>query len=377
MKTAKPSTPFPSVGYYGPEYFCDREGETETLISNIKGGQSTTLVSFRRIGKTGLIKHLQHILKNEYICIYADILPTENSIDLLNSLASSILRAVPEKSGTGTKIWNFIKSLRPVISFDSLSGSPNVSFNIQPKESEIQIGKLFEFLAQQNKQVIFAIDEFQQILNYPEKNIEAWLRKIIQHLKNVVFIFSGSQPHLMNDMFANPSKPFYRSTLFLQLGKIGFETYKQFIHSKFTEHKKEITENVVGEMLEWTNIHTYFVQLLCNRVYVNSGKKITSEVWQSEALKLINEQQPIFLGYRDILTQQQWKLLKAVAHAGEVYAPTSKEFVQENQLGSPATVLRSMKSLQKKGLIYSNHNREGAVYYSVYDVLFQRWIQNL
>ncbi|NOR74559.1 MAG: AAA family ATPase, partial [Draconibacterium sp.] len=217
MKLHILKTPFPSVGYFGPAYFCDRENETETLISNIKGGQSTTLVAIRRIGKTGLIKHLQYRLKEEYICIYTDILPTENSADFLNALATAILNSVPEKTGFGVKIWNFIKSLRPVITFDSLSGEPNVSFNVQAKESEHQIEALFAFLEQQEKQVVFAIDEFQQILDYPEKNMEAWLRTIIQQLRNVVFIFSGSQPHLMNEMFANPSKPFFRSTVFLQL----------------------------------------------------------------------------------------------------------------------------------------------------------------
>jgi len=377
MRRLKPSTPFPSVGYFGPEYFCDRETETKTLISNINGGQSTTLVSIRRIGKTGLIKHLQHLLKDNYICIYSDILPTENSVDFLNSLASSILNSVPEKSGLGTKIWNYIRALRPVIAFDTLSGEPNVSFNIQPKESEHQIESLFEFLEQQNKRVIFAIDEFQQILNYPEKNMEAWLRTIIQQLKNAVFIFSGSQPHLMNDIFANPSKPFFRSSLFLQLGKIDFDAYRHFIITKFSDNKKEISEGVVAEMLNWTNLHTYYVQLLCNRVFINSAKKITTEVWQNEALKLINEQQPVFLGYRDILTRQQWKLLKSIALEGEAYSPTSKDFIQKHQLGSPATVLRSLKSLENKGLVFRLHDKQRATFYSVYDVLFQRWIQNL
>jgi len=377
MKITKPTTPFPSVGYFGPEYFCDREEETKTLVNNIKGGQSTTLVSVRRIGKTGLIKHLQHKLHVNYICIYVDILPTENSIDFLNALASSILNSVPENSGLGKKIWNFIKSLRPILSFDALSGEPNVSFNIQPKDSEHQIEALFEFLEQQNKRVLLAIDEFQQILNYPEKNTAAWLRTIIQQLKNVVFIFSGSQPHLINEMFANPSKPFFRSTLFLQLEKIDFDEYQDFIITKFLENRKEINKSIVSEILNWTNVHTYYVQLLCNRVFINSRKKVTSELWHTEALKLLKEQQLIFLGYRDILTKQQWKLLKAIAREGEAYSPTSKDFVQKHQLGSPATVLRSLDSLQKKSLVYSRHNKKGVIFYSVYDVLFQRWIQNL
>ena len=376
MKLEKPSTPFPSVGYYGPAYFCDRVTETETLTSNVKGGQSTTLVAIRRIGKTGLIKHLQYLLNEEYICIYADILPTENSVDFLNTLATAILNAVPEKTGFGEKIWNFIKSLRPVITFDSLSGEPNISFNIQAKESERQIEVLFAFLEKQEKKVIFAIDEFQQILNYPEKNMEAWLRTLIQQLRNIIFIFSGSQPHLMNEMFANPSKPFFRSTVFMQLEKIKFETYQEFIIQKFAENKKEIGKEIVAEMLDWTNVHTYFVQLLCNRVFTNSGEKVTTEGWQNEALKLLNEQQPVFLGYRDILTREQWKLLKAIAHNGEAYLLTSKDFIQKYSLGSSATVIRSIKSLLNKSFIYSRYDSEGKLYYSVYDILFQRWIQN-
>lgn len=376
MKLEIPSTPFPSVGYYGPAYFCDRVTETETLTSNIKGGQSTTLVAIRRIGKTGLIKHLQYLLNEEYICIYADILPTENSVDFLNTLATAILNAVPEKTGFGVKIWNFIKSMRPVITFDNLSGEPNISFNIQAKESEHQIEVLFAFLEKQEKKVIFAVDEFQQILNYPEKNMEAWLRTLIQQLKNIIFIFSGSQPHLMNEMFANPSKPFFRSTVFLQLEKINFETYQDFIIQKFAEYKKEISKEIVAEILEWTNVHTYFVQLLCNRVFINSGEKVTTESWQNEALKLINEQQPIFLGYRDILTREQWKLLKAIAHNGEAYSLTSKDIIQKYSLGSSATVIRSIKSLLNKSFIYSRYDSDGKLYHSVYDILFQRWIQN-
>lgn len=376
MKKYKPSTPFPLVGYYGPAFFCDRENETETLRNNIKGGLSTTLVSIRRIGKTGLIKHLQHLLENEYICIYTDILATENNIDFLNSLATAILNSVPEKTNLGKKIWNFIKSFRPVISFDALSGEPNVTFNIQPDESKKHIETLFAFLEQQEQQVIFAIDEFQQILDYPDKNIEAWLRTIIQQLKNVVFIFSGSQPHLMNEMFANPSKPFYRSTVFLQLDKISLESYKKFIIEKFYEGKKEIQEKAVDEILEWTNTHTYYVQLLCNRVFINSGKKVSTENWQNEALKLLKEQELMFFGYRDILTREQWKLLKGIAHEGQAFSITSKKFIHKYLLGSSATVIRSIKTLQKKSFIYKQYNNEGILYYSVYDVLFQRWIQN-
>jgi hypothetical protein len=55
--------------------------------------------------------------------------------------------------------------------------------------------------------VVIAIDEFQQILEYPEKQTYACLRSVVQQLKNVCFVFSGSQQPLMTDLFANPERP--------------------------------------------------------------------------------------------------------------------------------------------------------------------------
>ncbi|KAF0235715.1 MAG: hypothetical protein FD181_3303 [Prolixibacteraceae bacterium] len=369
-------SPFPTVGYYGPEYFCDREKETETITANISGLQPTTLVAARRIGKTGLLKHLQRLLSDNYIFIYADILPTENLREFLNTLATCILNSVPEKTGIGAKIWNFIKSLRPLITFDPLSGEPQVTFNIQPKDSDNQVELLFSFLEKQDKRVVFAIDEFQQILEYPEKSTEAWLRSLMQQLNNVTFIFSGSQQHIMNDMFSNPARPFFGSTVFLHLDKIGFEPYKNFIINKFAERGKNIPETVVSEILRWTNCHTFYVQLACNRVFLNSENTIDLDMWHDEAKMLLDEQEYVFFGYRDVLTKHQWKLLRAIAHEGEASSLTSKEFVQKHTLGSPATVLRSLDSLQKKNLIFSQYNSNVTLYFSVYNVLFERWIQN-
>jgi len=180
----------------------------------------------------------------------------------------------------------------------------------------------------------------------------------------------------MNNMFSNPARPFFGSTVFLHLDKIGFEPYKNFIINKFAERGKSTTETVVSEILSWTNRHTFYVQLACNRVFLSSGNNIDLDLWHDEAKKLLDEQEYVFFGYRDVLTKHQWKLLRAIAHEGEASSLTSKEFVQKHTLGSPATVLRSLDSLQKKNLIFSQHNSNGTLYYSVYNVLFERWIQN-
>ena len=53
----KLANPFICQGYESPEYFCDREVETAILLSHLKNGRNVTLISPRRIGKTGLFKN--------------------------------------------------------------------------------------------------------------------------------------------------------------------------------------------------------------------------------------------------------------------------------------------------------------------------------
>lgn len=370
-----PMTPFPTSGYFGPEYFCDRVLESRTLLENIKSGQSTTLISLRRLGKTALIHHVHYQLKEEFICIYTDLLSTENMQDMRDNLTSAIIRAVPEESTFGQRLWTFVKSLRPVISYDSLSGEPSVSFNTTVQESRKQIESLFDFLETLEKPVLISIDEFQQIVSYPEEQTDAWLRTKIQQLKNVVFIFSGSHQHLMNELFTKTGRPFFRSTLLLNLGDIDREVYKTFIIAKFNSFKIEISDEVAIKILEWTKGYTYYVQLLCNRIFICAQTEVTEELWKTEASKLLQEQQYVFYSYRDMLTKQQWRLIKALASEGKTYNPTSKDFVSKYQLGSPSTVLRSLESLKGMELIFHQYDDMGKSFYSVYDLLFQRWME--
>ncbi len=175
----KQRTPFPTTGYAGPEYFCDREAELSSLINNINGGNSTTLIALRRMGKTALIRHLFHHLDSEINKIYLDILPTESINDLLNQFTASVGASLPENSTLGKKIWKFIRSLRPIITYDALQGTPIISISSSPDQSRQSIHDLFSILENHTNRTVIAIDEFQQILAYPEKQADAWLRSII------------------------------------------------------------------------------------------------------------------------------------------------------------------------------------------------------
>ena len=372
----KPENPFLTTGYYSPEYFCDRESETRQLLNYLVNGQNVTLTSVRRMGKTGLIKHLFYQLPANWKGIYVDILSTETMSQFLDAFATAVIQSMPEKETLGQKLWNFIKSMRPVISFDSLTYLPQASFELRAKEAENHINSILQFLEKQDFKVVVAIDEFQQITKYPEKNADAWLRSVIQQMNNVKFIFSGSQQHVINDLFNSPSRPFYRSTVMQSIGKIDQGNYFQFILKWFIFGGKKISDSIIDEMLTWANMHTFYVQLICNRVYSCGVQEITGEVWREEAYKLLKELEVVFYNYRNMLTGPQWNLLRAIAIERVVYSPTSKDFIAKHGLGSPSTVLRSLKALLDREMIYSSFTDEGVIHYSMYDVLFQRWSES-
>lgn len=368
----QPFSPFPTTGYIGPAYFCDREAETAKMLSLLHGGESCLLLGMRRLGKTALVRHVLAQLPKDWQGIYLDILHTENEADFLNALASGLLQSVPEQSTFGKKVWEFVKSLRPTLSFDALSGVPQVGLDV--RDSPRQVRDIFEFLSQQQTPIVVAIDEFQQLEHYPEQNTDAWLRGLIQSLPQVRFIFAGSQQHILSGMFSEPGRPFFKSASPLEIGKIDQEVYAAFIKVKFKEAGRDVDNSVVHDMLDWTRCHTYYVQLLCNRVYLTGARLVDKSLWQSEAAKILEEQEPFFFHYRSLLTPPQWNLFKAIASETEVLEPTSKAFVATHKLGSPATVLRSLEALRTKDLIYRAYQQDGRPYYAVYDVLFQRWI---
>ncbi len=366
--------PFVTIGYGGSQYFCDRLDETQSIIRSIESGNSVTLTSIRRMGKTGLIRHVLAKLPKDYVGIYLDIQPAENLPDFLNMLSTALLKAVPARAKYGHAVWTFIKSLRPTISFEALSGLPQVTIDSRPRTPEPDIYATLSFLEKQPFRVVIAIDEFQQILQFPEKQTEAWLRSIIQQMKNLTFIFSGSQQHLMGEMFNSPSKPFFRSTQFMKMGRIPSADYRRFICRLFRRGGMAISEDTADRILVWCNHHTYYVQLLCNRLFTAGHAVIADENWQLEAQAMIRETETIFYSYRDLLTNKQWLVLKSIASEKQVYSPTSLEFLKKHNLGTSATVIQSLNALIKKEMVYKEFNSEGKSFYSVYDLLFQHWI---
>jgi uncharacterized protein len=370
--------PFHLQGYHGSEYFCDRELETEKLIKKAKNGVNTTLISIRRVGKTGLIYHVfKNLYKQPWTCIYIDAFATQNLQQFINILATEVYRAMPMKKGITDTFLAIIKGFNPSLSFDQLTGLPDISLSFtQPKQLNLSIETIFTFLDSQNTKVLIAIDEFQQIANYPETNTEALLRTTIQKLKNVQFIFSGSHRHVLLEMFTNAKRPFFASTDTLYLDKIPNEKYREFINYHFEKNKRTIATEALDYILEWTRSHTYYTQVLCNRVFANNYKKIGLKEIQESCNEILKENEAVYFQYRNLLTKAQWNLLRILANEDETRQPTGQALSLKYGLGNSSSVLRSLKSLIEKEMVIELSDEKGTKY-MVYDCFLSRWLQNM
>jgi AAA+ ATPase superfamily predicted ATPase len=373
----KELNPFITSAYEGPDHFCDRKTETKQLIDFVENGTNVTLFAIRRLGKTGLIQHVFNQLTEEKdtICIYIDILPTQNLQDFTNQLATAIYSKFPPNKRFGKKLVEFVQQFRPIISFDELSGNPTLSLaKTTPIQQDKTIHHLFNFLDTQDLKIVFAIDEFQQILEYPEKNTEALLRTHIQQLKNTSFIFCGSNQKMMYEIFNSSKRPFFASCSNMQLDFIPIDLYTEFISNKFTERKKSISPECIDFICEWTKRHTFYTQYFCNVLFSKNLKNNDLQDAHEVAIHILKINESIFYQYRNLLSEAQWRLLKAIAKVDKLYQPNAKDFIQEYSLGTPSLVTRGMDALLAKEMIFHNSSVEKP-YYEVYDKFLMRWLR--
>ena len=289
--------PFSIKEYKGKNYFCDREAELEKILTNIKNGIDTTLVSPRRMGKTGLIYRLFEQINEtgDVETIYVDIYSARSLSDFVKLLAEAILLKFPEKTSIGKLFIEFIKGFKPLIGYDAISGEPQILISYQSdQEKEYTLQGLFRFLDKQETKIVLAIDEFQQITDFPEKNIEALLRTYTQQLENIRFIFCGSRKSMMIDLFSNAKRPFYASTQYLVLDKIDLASYKAFITGKFTESDILLEDDALDYILSWTRQHTFYTQSVCNMVFSLNEKIVTIQLVKLACNELLKRNEGYF-----------------------------------------------------------------------------------
>lgn len=373
---SKIDNPFLLYGYEGPEYFCDRKEETEEMVSSLRNGCNITLMSPRRYGKTGLIRHVFHKIKEQdpdAACFYIDIYATNSLYDFVQTFAKAVVgkldTPLQKAENIITKIF---KSSQITMSTDFMTGLPQLSLNFAPQYTESTLDEIFTYISQSQRNCYIAFDEFQQVTEYPEKNVEALLRTHIQKMNNARFVFSGSRLHMMMEMFNSPKHPFYRSTEKLNLSTLDEAVYYSFAEEKLKENDVSLPYDAFHELYSMVDGVTWYIQAVLNRLYRLTDKTVTVKDMNEVIIKIILSEEEDYKRLFHLLTANQANLLLAIAREGSVAEPMSGQFLRKHQLKSTSSVQRALKYLADEEYIYLSERG-----YIIYDRFFGIWLKGL
>lgn len=367
--------PFIVAGKIPDELFCDRKKESATLVRELTNGNNLVLISSRRMGKTGLIQHCFDLpeIKNKYETFYIDILQTSSLAEFTYLLGKEIFSRLSSHSEQRLKkFMAFLHSITSSFGFDPFNGTPTFNLPLGDiRNPALTIDEIFNYLAQSETPVLVAIDEFQQIAKYKEKNIEAMLRSKIQQLENTNFIFAGSERHLLQQMFNDSARPFFKSASMMVLDPIRLEEYTHFAKDLFQQADKQLESEVVKHVYDAVAGNTFYLQKIFNLAYsrITEGEKCDVSIAEESVKEMLATYDTIYREMLAGLGESQKQLLIAIARDGEASAITSAEFIRRHALSSASSVQSATKRL-----LASNFITRSASTYRLQDPLLRIWL---
>ena len=372
------SNPFVVGKYLSDRYFCDRENDTAFLRKQIVNGRNVALISPRRIGKSGLIQHFfnQPDIQEAYHVFYVDIYATTSLGEFVYTLGKEIYEQLkPQSTVWKEKFFQIVSSFRVGFKLDAMTGLPGLDIGLGDIQvPQTTLDEIFSYIAESDKPCVIAIDEFQQIGEYAERNVEALLRTKIQQCQKAQFIFSGSKRHTMTNMFNSPAKPFYQSAISMGLEAIPVNTYTDFAVRLFEEYGKHVDREVIEHVWAKYDGYTWFVQMVMNELFALTARDevCTMDKVDAALQNVILSQENSYKTLLSNLPPRQKMVLQAIAKEGVARNVTSMKFVKQYSLGSASSVQSAVRLLLQNDLIT---HEDGC--YRVYDYFFSTWLSEI
>jgi hypothetical protein len=325
-----------------------------------------------------LIQHFfnQPDIQEAYHVFYVDIYATTSLGEFVYTLGKEIyVQLKPQSTAWKEKFFQIVSSFRVGFKLDAMTGLPSLDIGLGDIQvPQTTLDEIFSYIAASDKPCVIAIDEFQQIGEYAEKNVEALLRTKIQQCQKAQFIFSGSKRHTMTNMFNSPAKPFYQSAISMGLEAIPVNTYTDFAVRLFEEYGKHVDREVIEHVWAKYDGYTWFVQMVMNELFALTarGEVCAMDKVDAALQNVILSQENSYKTLLSHLPPRQKMVLQAIAKEGVARNVTSTKFVKQYNLGSASSVQSAVRLLLQNDLITQE---DGC--YRVYDYFFSTWLSEI
>lgn len=359
-------SPFPYDRLSTLEEFFGREEELEKLTNTVKYSNNLLIHSKRRMGKSSLINYFFEQHKEDYLCIYVDIF----DITSKEHFAHSLLRAFSNshKSDIKTTIKNLtalFKRVRIEPSIDPATLEYSIKPIVATLSFEEMMNDFFDSMTtlSKSKQIVLAIDEFQQIANITDVKLDALLRKYIQNRENISYIFLGSKRHMLTSLFE------YKAPLYELATHYELQPLKVDDIYNYAKRFLDLDTDMVDYIYEKSDGETKMVQNILHLLYINREKKVSKELIDEAINEILGSKDSSYKIIFDTLNNNQKIALKIVGKykRGFFAAPILNEYNIKKQ-----TLQSAIDALFKKEFI----DKEGDKYF-IPDRSLELWVENL
>jgi hypothetical protein len=221
------------------------------------------------------------------------------------------------------------------------------------------------------RRMAIALDEFQAIGGFNGGSVEHALRAAVQTQRDVGYVFSGSEPTLMERMLGR-SRPFYKAGPVMRLEKIPADQFARFIEARFKATGMKAVGGLGAAIVDVAGNLPYDVQRLAHEVWDDAraeGRKTADLDHLHATLKrLLGEHQTLFEGMWQRLTLAQRAALRA-AVLEEGRELLSADVRSRYRLSGTSSVQASLGALVREDVIARDGDR-----YVVVDSLFREWV---
>jgi uncharacterized protein len=361
--------------------FVDREAERDRLVTDLGDCQKVFLISPRRYGKSSLVRQALSALARQGV---ATLEVTVSSFSSYVAFLEGYTRALAGLDTRSERARSWIRDLfrgvKPELRVEAGASGGGLTVSFPAVRTARDAAKLAEevfalpgrIAARLECKVAIALDEFQAIASYNGGSVEQALRAAVQQQRQVGYVFSGSEPTLMEHMIG-ARRPFYKAGPVMRLGKIPPNIFADFIEERFRKSGFSPEAGLGAAIVDLSGNLPYDVQRLAHETWDDASMRrrrtVSLEDLHGTLHRLLAEQETMFEAVWQRLTLAQRAALRAVVlerGAGVL----SADVRERHRLGGASSVQTALTALQREDVV----TREGDGTYVVVDSLMREWV---
>jgi uncharacterized protein len=298
-----------------PEDVIDREPEIIRLLELAAGGHFVRLYAPRRFGKTSLLR--KGLLRADREEGMTPVLVDLYGVLSLSDIAIRIERAYAQLRGSIRKT---IETILQASGLGLSLGAHGISVKLQIEPRTDPLPALHTLLdlpvraaERTESRTLIAFDEFQDVLKVHD--FDKLLRSHIQHHGDTAsYVFCGSEPGMMRELFDVKGRPLYGQAEPLRLGRLADPDVAVYIAERFARTRRSPGETV-SALLAAARGHPQRAMLLAHRLWeeVPRGGTAGDEAWLDAFAKTKAQIAAEFEALWKRLETNEQRALRAVA----------------------------------------------------------------